>query len=101
MPSANPKLEKQASTETVDPIRQAIIVIEHKIRNLEKRKGKLESYRDLQKNGRELNADQKTAVAKYDEVLQTLDITKELYNKLLELHMMQLNNKKIGKKRSH
>lgn len=38
MPSANPKLEKQASTETVDPIRQAIIVVEHKIRNLEKRK---------------------------------------------------------------
>lgn len=38
MPSANPKLEKQASTETVDPIRQAITVVEHKIRNLEKRK---------------------------------------------------------------
>lgn len=38
MPSANPKLEKQASTETADPIRQAIVVIEHKIRNLEKRK---------------------------------------------------------------
>lgn len=38
MPSANPKLEKQASTEAVDPIRQAVIVIEHKIRNLEKRK---------------------------------------------------------------
>lgn len=38
MPSANPKLEKQASTETVDPLRQAIVVIEHKIRNLEKRK---------------------------------------------------------------
>lgn len=39
MPSANPKLEKQASTETADsPIRQVIVVIEHKIRNLEKRK---------------------------------------------------------------
>ncbi|KAG7198210.1 hypothetical protein KM043_005618 [Ampulex compressa] len=83
MPSANPKLEKQASTETVEPIRQAIIVIEHKIRNLEKRKVKLESYRDLQKNGRELNADQKTAVAKYDEVLQTLDITRELYKQIV------------------
>ncbi|KAK2587236.1 hypothetical protein KPH14_002975 [Odynerus spinipes] len=83
MPSANPKLEKQASTETVEPIRQAIIVIEHKIRNLEKRKGKLESYRDLQKNGRELNADQTKAVAKYDGVLQTLDITRELYKQIV------------------
>ncbi|XP_076176688.1 caprin family member [Ptiloglossa arizonensis] len=85
MPSANPKLEKQASTETVEPIRQAIIVIEHKIRNLEKRKVKLESYRDLQKNGRELNADQKTAVAKYDEVLQTLDITRELCKQIASI----------------
>lgn len=83
MPSANPKLEKQASTEAVEPIRQAIIVIEHKIRNLEKRKGKLESYRDLQKNGKELNQDQKTAVAKYDEVQQTLDITRELYKQIV------------------
>lgn len=47
MPSANPKLEKQASTETTEPIRQAIIVIEHKIRNLEKRKVRL-SRRVLQ-----------------------------------------------------
>ncbi|XP_057341648.1 caprin homolog isoform X3 [Microplitis mediator] len=83
MPSANPKLEKQASTEATDPIRQAITVIEHKIRNLEKRKGKLESYKDLQKNGKELNHDQKTAVAKYDEVLQTLEITRELYKQIV------------------
>lgn len=99
MPSANPKLEKQASTETVEPIRQAIIVIEHKIRNLEKRKGKLESYRDLQKNGRELNADQKTAVAKYDEVLQTLDITKELYKQIVGIaHDAVKQQKKLARK---
>ncbi|XP_074097208.1 caprin family member [Cotesia typhae] len=83
MPSANPKLEKQASTEATDPIRQAITVIEHKIRNLEKRKGKLELLKDLVKNGKELNLDQKTAVAKYDEVLQTLEITRELYKQIV------------------
>ncbi|XP_046747797.1 caprin homolog [Diprion similis] len=83
MPSANPKLEKQASTEAVEPIRQAIIVIEHKIRNLEKRKGKLESYKDLQKQGKELNHDQKIAVAKYDEVVQTLDLTRELCKQIV------------------
>ncbi|XP_053974649.1 caprin homolog [Hylaeus anthracinus] len=99
MPSANPKLEKQASTETVDPIRQAIIVVEHKIRNLEKRKVKLESYRDLQKNGRELNADQKTAVAKYDEVLQTLDITRELYKQIVGIaHDAVKQQKKLARK---
>lgn len=47
--------------------------------------GKLESYRDLQKNGRELNSDQKTAVAKYDEVLQTLDITRDLYKQIVAI----------------
>lgn len=45
MPSANPKLEKQASTEAVEPIRLAITVIEHKIRNLEKRKVRLYEYK--------------------------------------------------------
>ncbi|XP_011869682.1 PREDICTED: caprin homolog isoform X2 [Vollenhovia emeryi] len=47
--------------------------------------GRLESYRDLQKNGRELNSDQKTAVAKYDEVLQTLDITRDLYKQIVNI----------------
>ncbi|XP_076676221.1 caprin family member isoform X2 [Andrena cerasifolii] len=99
MPSANPKLEKQASTETVEPIRQVIIVIEHKIRNLEKRKVKLESYRDLQKNGRELNADQKSAVAKYDEVLQTLDITRELQKQITGIaHDAVKQQKKLARK---
>ncbi|XP_043252840.1 caprin homolog [Colletes gigas] len=99
MPSANPKLEKQASTETVEPIRQAIIVIEHKIRNLEKRKSKLESYRDQQKNGGELNADQKIAVAKYDEVLQTLDITRELNKQIAAIaHDAFKQQKKLARK---
>lgn len=45
--------------------------------------GKLESYRDIQKAGKELDRDQKVAVAKYDEVLQTLEITRELYKQIV------------------
>lgn len=79
MPSAaTAKLEKQASTEAVDPIRQAIVIIEHKIRNLEKRKRKIESYREEQKNGKDLNSDQLAAVAKYEEVQQTLEFARDL-----------------------
>ncbi|KAF9412975.1 hypothetical protein HW555_008672 [Spodoptera exigua] len=81
MPSAaNAKSEKPASSEAMDnsPIRQIMTIIEHKIRNLEKRKSKLTSYRDLQKAGKELNSDQKVAVAKYDEVAQTLEFAREL-----------------------
>jgi len=79
MPSAaTAKLEKQASTEAVEPIRQAIVIIEHKIRNLEKRKRKIESYREEQKNGKDLNSDQLAAVAKYEEVQQTLEFARDL-----------------------
>ncbi|CAG9792050.1 unnamed protein product [Diatraea saccharalis] len=81
MPSAaNAKSEKPASSEAMDnsPIRQIVTILEHKIRNLEKRKSKLTSYRDLQKAGKELNSDQKVAVAKYDEVAQTLEFARDL-----------------------
>ncbi|XP_075212065.1 cell cycle associated protein caprin family member [Lycorma delicatula] len=79
MPSASAKLEKQASTEAAEPIKQGITIIEHKIRNLEKRKSRLEMYRDQQSHGKELNCDQLAAIAKYDEVLQTLEFARELY----------------------
>ncbi|VVC91611.1 unnamed protein product [Leptidea sinapis] len=81
MPSAaNAKSEKPASSEAVDnsPIKQIMKILEHKIRNLEKRKSKLSSYRDLQKAGKELKSDQKIAVAKYDEVSQTLEFARDL-----------------------
>ncbi|XP_041972689.1 caprin homolog [Aricia agestis] len=81
MPSAaNAKSEKPASSEATDnsPIRQIMTIIDHKIRNLEKRKSKLTSYRDLQKAGKELKSDQKVAVAKYDEVAQTLEFARDL-----------------------
>jgi len=32
-----------------------------------------------------LNSDQKTAVARYDEVLQTLDITRDLYKQIVNI----------------
>ncbi|XP_034245913.1 caprin homolog isoform X2 [Thrips palmi] len=80
MPSASSaKLVKQASTEAPpDPLRQAIIIIEHKIRNLEKRKGKLDGYRALQREGKELQPEQLAAVAKYEEVIQTLEFARDL-----------------------
>jgi len=40
MPSASAKLEKQTSQEVMDPLKQVLTMIEHKKRNLEKRKVK-------------------------------------------------------------
>ena len=93
MPSAaNVKIDKQINSDTalpecsgstVTPLRQAITIIEHKIRNLEKRKAKLESYRQLQSSGKDLNQDQKTAIAKYEEVVQTLEFARDLCKQFL------------------
>lgn len=86
MPSASTvKVAKEASTEAVEPLRQALVIIEHKIRNLEKRKGRLDGYRDLQKNGKELHNEQLQAVAKYDEVVQTLEFSRDLYKQFLAI----------------
>lgn len=130
MPSAaNVKIDKQISSENAladsaansTPIRQAITIIEHKIRNLEKRKvgprphfgpptsctyervfcfqSKLESYRELQNSGKDLNADQKTAVAKYDEVIQTLEFAKDLCKQFLGIATVsEKEAKKLARK---
>jgi len=76
--------DSAAQGENVDsPIRQISLIIEHKIRNLEKRKSKLESYRDLEKTGKDLSADKKVAILKYDEVAMTLEFARE-FSKQIE-----------------
>ncbi|TRY73633.1 hypothetical protein TCAL_12957 [Tigriopus californicus] len=59
------------SSQTVDesPLGQALQIVEKKVRNLEKRKGKLDGYRADYQRGKTLNDDQKAAIAKYDEDL--------------------------------
>ncbi|KAJ8971430.1 hypothetical protein NQ314_000686 [Rhamnusium bicolor] len=100
MPSAaSVKIDKQVNSENaladpsqnLTPLRQAITIIEHKIRNLEKRKSKLESYKELQNAGKELNADQKTAVAKFNEVINTLDFARDLSKQFLSIATDALN----------
>merc|ERR1712088_266062 len=80
-----PTLEKSMATPVMDaslcgegPLGQALQVVEKKVRNLEKRKGKLDGYRADYQRGKTLNDDQKAAIAKYDEVLQTLEFAREL-----------------------
>uniref|UniRef100_A0A1B6CGS7 Caprin-1 dimerization domain-containing protein n=1 Tax=Clastoptera arizonana TaxID=38151 RepID=A0A1B6CGS7_9HEMI len=98
MPAASSaKLEKQASTEALEPLKQGIVIIEHKIRNLEKRKLKLDTYKELKKSGKELSSEQKAAVAKYDEVILNLDFAKDL-NK--QFSTISIESDKIQKKKS-
>lgn len=59
-------------------IEDGLICLKHKIRNIEKKKLKLERYSDRLKNGGKLNEDQLEAVGKYDEVVHNLKFAKEL-----------------------
>lgn len=43
---------------------------------------KLESYRSIQMSGKDLSADQRTAVSKYDAVISTLDFARDLVKQL-------------------
>ncbi|NWQ76365.1 CAPR2 protein, partial [Columbina picui] len=59
-------------------IDNGLICLKHKIRNIEKKKLKLEDYKDRLKKGETLNQDQLEAVEKYDEVVHNLEFAKEL-----------------------
>ncbi|XP_041111088.1 caprin-2-like isoform X5 [Polyodon spathula] len=59
-------------------IEDGLICLKHKIRNIEKKKIKLEDYRQRLKEGELLNQDQLEAVEKYDEVIHNLAFAKEL-----------------------
>nr|XP_033808433.1 caprin-2 isoform X3 [Geotrypetes seraphini] len=55
-----------------------MICLKHKIRNIEKKKMKLDDYKQRMQNGESLNQDQLEAVEKYDEVIHNLEFAKEL-----------------------
>jgi len=80
-------------------VTQALAIVEKKVRNLEKRKGKLDGYREDKRRGKELNEDQKAAVAKYDEVVGTLDFARELTGQFTKLASDDAKDRKKQAKR--
>jgi len=96
MPSAITKqpLESGASLPQETSIQAALAIVEKKVRNLEKRKGKLDSYRDILSSGKALDEDQQSAVDKYDEVIGTLEFTKELMGQFSKLATDEAKDKK-------
>lgn len=77
-----------------DPIIQAILVLEKKQRNLGKRKEKLEIYEKEAKDGKELNKDQKEALAKYPEVIGQIECVKELSEQFKKIQTESAKNQK-------
>jgi len=75
-------------------LQAALAIVEKKVRNLEKRKGKLDAYRDTLQRGKTLDDDQQAAVAKYDEVIGTLELARELSGQFNKLAIDEAKDKK-------
>ncbi|EGW10834.1 Caprin-2 [Cricetulus griseus] len=82
-------------------IDNGLICLKHKIRNIEKKKLKLEDYKDRLKNGEQLNPDQLEAVEKYEEVLHNLEFAKELQKTFSTLSQDLLKAQKKAQRREH
>ncbi|KAM6961957.1 caprin-2 isoform 2-T2 [Tautogolabrus adspersus] len=80
-------------------IEDGLICLKHKVRNLEKKKLKLEDYKTRLTRGEVLNKDQMAAVQKYEEVQHNLAFAQELHKTLDSLTQSLLRaQKKVVKK---
>lgn len=84
------QVEQQNSGSRTPPeqpefIKQTLVIIEKKVRNLDKRRQKLEEYRESARKGTILNDDQLNAVSRYDEVLRTLELAREMEKQFVGL----------------
>ncbi|XP_069821294.1 caprin-1 [Dendropsophus ebraccatus] len=68
-----------------EAMKQILVVLDKKIRNLEKKKGKLDDYQDRMNKGERLNQDQLDAVAKYQEVVTNMEFARELQRSFMTL----------------
>ncbi|XP_056137697.1 caprin-1b isoform X2 [Lampris incognitus] len=66
-------------------LKQVLGVIEKKVRNMEKKKVKLDDYQSRKNKGERLNQDQLEALSKYQEVINNLEFARELQKSFLVL----------------
>ncbi|XP_078346159.1 uncharacterized protein LOC144631580 isoform X2 [Oculina patagonica] len=87
MPSASSQSSMQitAPMENNDLPKNVLNLLEKKVRNLEKRKGKLDSYKKLVDAGETLNEDQKLAVSQLGQVEQNLEFARDLQKNITQI----------------
>lgn len=79
---ATPDLGNGSHTETM---KQVLGVIDKKVRNMEKKKSKLDDYQAKKDKGEKLNQDQLDALSKYQEVSNNLEFARELQKNFITL----------------
>uniref|UniRef100_A0A672N5E9 Cell cycle associated protein 1 n=1 Tax=Sinocyclocheilus grahami TaxID=75366 RepID=A0A672N5E9_SINGR len=68
-----------------EALKQVLVVLEKKVRNMEKKKSKLDDYQARNIKGERLNQDQLEALSKYQEVIHNLEFGRELHKSFLAL----------------
>ncbi|XP_048024198.1 caprin-1b [Megalobrama amblycephala] len=68
-----------------EAMKQVLVVLEKKVRNMEKKKSKLDDYQARNSKGERLNQDQLEALSKYQEVIHNLEFARELHKSFLAL----------------
>uniref|UniRef100_A0A8D3E455 Cell cycle associated protein 1 n=1 Tax=Scophthalmus maximus TaxID=52904 RepID=A0A8D3E455_SCOMX len=66
-------------------LKQVLCVIDKKVRNMEKKKGKLDDYQVRKDKGERLNQDQLEALSKFQEITYNLEFARELQKTLIAL----------------
>ncbi|XP_077568978.1 caprin-1-like isoform X2 [Stigmatopora nigra] len=68
-----------------EAMKQVLCVVDKKVRNMEKKKSKLDDYQAKKSNGEKLNHDQLEALSKYQEILNNIEFARELQKSFLTL----------------
>ncbi|XP_056135166.1 caprin-1a isoform X2 [Lampris incognitus] len=80
--SASPELSPASHSEAM---KQVLSVIDKKVRNMEKKKAKLDDYQARKNNGERLNQDQLEALSRFQEVINNLEFARELQKSFMTL----------------
>ncbi|XP_056611276.1 caprin-1a [Triplophysa dalaica] len=78
-----------------ETLKQVLVIIDKKVRNMEKRKSKLNDYQTRKDKGEHLNQDQLEALSKAQEVTHNLEFARELQKSFMALNV---ENQKSVKK---
>ncbi|BFZ05114.1 hypothetical protein BsWGS_08142 [Bradybaena similaris] len=77
--TTNTKVELKPSTDLGDAARQCLNCLEKKVRNLEKRKGRIEINQEKARKGTKLEKEQENSLQQYEQVTHDLEFARELH----------------------
>ncbi|KAM9825958.1 caprin-1-like isoform X3 [Syngnathus typhle] len=82
-----------------EAMQQVLGVLDKKVRNMEKKKSKLDDYQAKKNKGESLNQDQLEALSKYQEILTTIEFARDLQKSFLTLGQeIQKTSKKTARR---